>query len=84
MKENTKRVFDFLKENADGDYTAKDVAAALDLTDKQVNGIFTAAIQRKELGQRVESEIELSDGTHAKVKFLKLNEAGLAVDTDAE
>jgi len=32
---------------------------------------------------RVPAEIELADGTHKQVKFLKLTEAGLALDTNA-
>ena len=84
MKENSKKVFEFLKDNNGTDYTAADVAAELGLTDKQVNGIFTSAIQRKELGVRVPAEIQLDDGTHKSVKILKLTEKGLAFDPDAD
>jgi hypothetical protein len=45
--------------------------------------VFTSAIQRKELGERVEAEIELDDGTHKKVKFLHLNDKGYAFDPNA-
>ena len=84
MKENSRLVLDYLKAHNGEDMTAKDVAAALDLTDKQVNGIFTSALQKKDLGVRVPAEIELADGTHATVKFLKLTDAGLAFDPDAD
>ena len=84
MKENSKKVLEFLKDNDGKDFTAVDVAAALGLTDKQVNGIFTSAIQRKELGVRVPAEIELEDGTHKGIKLLKLTEKGLAFDPDAD
>lgn len=88
MKENTKKVIAYLQGLAANDnVTAADVAEALHLEVRSVNGIFTSAIQRKELGYRDEQEIELEDGTHAKVKFLRLNDAGKAVDvnaTDAE
>ena len=84
MKENTRKVFDYLKDNTDKDLTAADVAEALGMEKRSVDGVFTSAIQRKELGARVEAEIELEDGTHKKVKFLKLNDAGMAIDVNAE
>lgn len=85
MKENTKRVITYLQGlDANTDVTAADVAEALGMEKRSVDGVFTSAIQRKELGSRVEAEIELEDGTHKKVKFLKLNDAGMAVDVNAE
>ena len=83
MKENSRRVLDYLKSVNGTNVTAADVAAALGLDKRQVDGSFTAAIQRKGLGVRVEAEVELEDGTHDKVKFLKLNDAGMAFDPDA-
>ena len=38
---------------------------------------------KKGLGERVTAEIELEDGSHKTVKFLKLTDAGLALDVDA-
>ena len=84
MKENTKLVLNYLKEHNDEQLTAADVAEALGLEKRSVDGIFTSAIQRKELGFRTPAEIELPDGSHQAVKFLSLNEAGMAVDPDAE
>ncbi len=88
MKENTKKVITYLQGlNANDNVTAADVAEALHLEVRSVNGIFTRAIQVKGFGFRDEQEIELEDGTHAKVKFLRLTDAGKAVDvnaTDAE
>lgn len=83
MKPNTKAVIEFLQAHASENYTAADVAEALGLEKKSVDGIFTTAVQRKQLGMRVETEVELEDNTHAKVKFLKLNQAGLDLDTNA-
>lgn len=82
MKENSKKVLNYLKEIDGANVTAADVAEALDLPKKSVDGIFTAAIQRKGYGVRVPSEIELEDGTHKAVKFLKLTPAGMALDPD--
>lgn len=85
MKENSKAVLNYLKSvNGQADVTANDVAAALGLNPKQVNGIFTRCIQMKDLGSRVPREVELEDGKHKEVKFLVLNEAGLAFDPDAD
>lgn len=84
MSENTRRVFDYVKEHGDNDITAADVAEALGLPKKTVDGCFTSGIQRKDLGYRVLAEVELEDGTHQAVKFLKLNDNGFAFDPDEE
>lgn len=49
MKENSKKVLNYLKEVNGQDVTAADVAAALGLEKRSVDGIFTSAIQRKGL-----------------------------------
>lgn len=84
MKENSRKVFEYLKANNGTDLTAADVAAALDLEKRSVDGIFTSAIQRKGLGVRTPAEVELEDGTHKAVKLLSLTPAGMAFDPDAE
>lgn len=83
MSENTVRILEYLKANHGKDVTAADVAAELGIPKKTVDGCFTSGIQRKQLGFRTPAEIELEDGTHAQVKFLSLNEAGLAFDPTA-
>lgn len=83
MKDNSKKVFNYLKEIDGANVTAADVAEALDIPKKSVDGIFTAAIQRKGYGVRVPAEVELEDGTHKPVKFLKLTPAGMEFDPDA-
>lgn len=82
MKENTKTVFTFLQTNP-GDYVSADVAEATGLTTKQVDGIFTSAIQKKGYGYREEAEIEIEGGKHKTVKFLRLTDAGVALDVNA-
>ena len=84
MKENSKNVLNYLKGINGENVTAADVAEVLGLEKRQVDGIFTSALQRKGLGVRVPAEIELEDGTHKAVKFLQLTEAGMAFDPDAE
>lgn len=84
MSENSKKVIAFLKENNGKNLTSEDVANALGLTKKQVDGCFTSAVQKKEYGVRTPKTVDLGDGTTKEVKFLSLNEAGLALDLDAE
>lgn len=84
MKENSVKVLNYLKEINGSNVTSGDVAAALDLEKRQVDGIFTSAIQRKGLGIRVPAEVELEDGTHKAVKFLRLTDAGMAYDPAAD
>ena len=81
MKENTKRVFEYLKKVNDN-VTAADVADALGLEKKSVDGIFTSAIQKKGYGVRIPAEVELDDGSHRPVKFLKLTDAGMSLDLE--
>lgn len=84
MKPNSKTVLEYLKAHNGENLTASDVADAIGLEKKQVDGIFTSAIQRKGLGVRTPAEVELEDGSHRAVKFLSLTPAGMAFDPDAD
>ena len=84
LKPNSKTVYEFVKANNGKNITAADIAEGTGLDVKQVNGIVTAAFQRKGLMERVPAEIALEDGSHKSVKFVKLTDAGLAFDPDAE
>lgn len=90
MKESSRKIFDYLKAHADQDFTSDDLAEILGLAKRSVDGSFTRAIQCKKnandepLGERIPAEIELPDGTHKAVKILKLTDAGMAYDPDAE
>ena len=84
MNENSRRVLEYLKSVNGQNVTAADVAEALGLEKRSVDGSFTAAIQRKGLGVRTAAEIELDDGSHKSVKFLSLTDAGMAFDPDAD
>ena len=84
MKENSKKVLNYLKEVNGQQVTVADVAEALGLEKRSVDGIFTSAIQRKGLGVRTPAEIELDDGTHKAVKFLSLTAEGMNFDPDAD
>ena len=84
MKENSKKVLNYLKSINGANVTAADVAEATGLEKRSVDGIFTSALQRKGYGVRVPAEVELVDGTHKAVKFLQLTPAGMSFDPDAE
>ena len=83
MKANSITVFNFIKDNDGKNFTAADIAEATGLSAKSVNGIITKGLQYKDddgnvvaLAERVPAELELADGTHKAVKFIRLTEAG--------
>lgn len=84
MKENSKKVLEYLKKVNGQNVTSADIAEALGLEKRSVDGIFTSAIQRKGLGVRTPAEIELEDGTHKAIKFLSLTDEGMNFDPDAD
>lgn len=99
FKENTKTVFMYIKEHEAEDITAKDIAEALGLDARQVNGIITGAFARHTktvgdekikdpLAERVDGEFEIEgkDGTitHKAAKFVKLTESGRNFDPEAD
>lgn len=86
VSEKSLIVLNYLKENAGENFTAADIAEALGLEKKSVEGIVTAGLQRKGLAERVPATIEIEDGEGTKtkeVKFIKATEAGLAYDHEA-
>lgn len=89
LKASSLAIYKYLKEHPEENFTSEDLAKILGLTKRSVDGSFTSAIQRKKdandnfLGERVEAEIELDDGTHKSVKYLKLTPAGMAYDPEA-
>ena len=84
LKPNSKLVYDYVKENGGSNITAADIAEGTRLEVRQVNGIVTSAFQRKGLMERVHAEVELPDGSHKAVKFIKLTDAGMEFDPEAE
>lgn len=85
VSQNTINLIKFLQENNDKNMTAAEIAAEMGLGDKTVNGAFTAGIQRKGLGVRVEDEIlDEETGKHKICKYLKLTDAGLSFDPEAD
>lgn len=85
MKENSLRILNYLKEHNGEQMTSGDVAEALGLEKRQVDGSFTS-FQKKGWGVRTPAEVELADGTHKAIKLLSLTDAGMEYDptSDAE
>lgn len=83
MSENAKKVLTYMKGINGADVTVHDVAEATGLAVNSITGTFNSFV-KKDLGERVTAEIELDDGTHKAVKFLKLTAKGQAFDPDAE
>ena len=79
LKENSRKVYDYVVAHDGEDFTAKDIADALGLDVKQVNGIVTAAFQRKGLMAR--EEVAITGGT---VKYIRLTDEGRAFDANAD
>jgi len=84
VSEKSLTVLNYLKEIDGTNATAADIAAALGMEKKSVDGIVTSGlIRNKGLAERVPAEIELEDGSHKTVKFIKATAAGLAYDHEA-
>lgn len=77
-------VLNFLKEKKDENVTAADIADALGMEKKSVDGVVTGGLVRNRgLAERIPAEIELEDGTHKAIKFIKATQAGLDYDHEA-
>ena len=83
VSEKSLVVLDYLKEHKGENMTAQDIADALGMEKKSVDGIVTSGLQRKGYAERIPAEIELEDGSHKPVKFIQATEAGLAYDDEA-
>lgn len=84
MSDNAKKVLGYLKGVKD-DVTVHDISDAVGLPVNSITGTFNSFV-KKGLGERVTAEVEMVDGSHKAVKFLKLTDAGLNYDpsTDEE
>lgn len=98
FKENTLKVYNFIKAHEDENITAKDIASALGLDARQVNGIITGAFSRHKqeingekvdmpIAVREEGEIrtEQEDGSFktSTAKFVRLTDFGRSFDPDS-
>ena len=76
FSDNAKALIKFLQANPEGQFTADDLAEALGLTTRQINGTATGT-QKKGITERIEVE-----GFDKKV--IRLTPAGLTVDAEME
>ena len=92
LKENSILVYNFVKEHEAENVTAKDIAAALGMTDRQVNGIITMAFQRHKdeeknevpLMVRVPGEVFVDDKGKAVIpKYIHLTDEGRNIEVEA-
>ncbi len=88
VSEKSKVVLDYLKSIGDQNVTAADIAEAVGMERKSVDGIVTAGlIRNKNLAERIPAQIEVTDEEgntkYKDVKFIKLTDAGRAYDHEA-
>ena len=88
VSEKSLQVLDYLKSIGDANVTSQDIADALGLAKKTVDGVITAGlIRNKNYAERVEAEMEVTgeDGSviHKPIKLIKLTEAGKNYDHEA-
>ena len=83
VSEKSLVVLNHLVEHNGENMTAADIADALNMEKRSVDGIVTSGLARKGYAERIPAEIELPDGTHKQVKFIRATEAGLAYDDEA-
>lgn len=84
VSEKSLIVLNYLKENAGTKMTAADIAEALGMEKKSVDGVVTSGLQRKGLAERIPAQIEVENEAGEKVykdvKFIQATQAGLAYD----
>ena len=88
VSEKSLVVLNYLKGIGDANVTAADIAEALGMEKKSVDGIVTSGlIRNKGLAERIPAQIEVSDDEgnvkYKDVKFIKATAAGLAYDHEA-
>ena len=87
VSEKSLGVLNYLKGIGDANVTAADIAEALGMEKKSVDGVITSGLQRKGYTERIPAVIEVEDENGnpvaKNVKFIKLTEAGKAYDHEA-
>ena len=83
ISEKTKAIYDYLVAHDGENLTSGDIAKALGVDRRAVDGGVTAGLCRKGYAARIPAEIELEDGTTKTVKFITLTAEGRSYDHDA-
>ena len=81
MTDNSRKVFNFLKEN-DKEFTAQEIAAALGVSVNAVTGSVNALVKNGRAIRREETATT-AEGKAAVVKYISLTEDGKNFDPDA-
>lgn len=95
VNENGKMVYDYVRDHESENITALDIAEALDLGSKQVNGIITMTFCRhkEEIdGEKVEVPLmervlgeAINDNGKAKIpKYIHLTDAGKEIELEVK
>lgn len=79
LKENAIRIMEYLQEHDGEDLAAIDIAAALNIEIKSVNGTLTALDRHRKYIVREEVAV-----TGGKVKYIRLTDEGRAFDPDTD
>lgn len=82
MTDNSKKVFDFLKEHNGVRVTAQDIAKELGISINAVTGSVNG-LCRKELAVREEVSGQTAEGKPTVTKYISLTDAGMAFDPAA-
>ena len=80
MTENSRKVFDFLKEN-DKEFTAQAIAAALGISVAAVTGSVNGLVKKGRAIRREETTTD-AEGKAKVVKYISLTTEGKAFDPD--
>lgn len=83
VSQNTKDIFNFLMAHKGEDMTAADIADAMGLSKRTVDGVVTSGLARKGLAERVLAEVQLDNGLHEQVKLIRLTPKADGWDFDA-
>lgn len=82
LSDNAKTIMVGLQGLNGEDITVHDLSDKIGLPVNSITGTFNSFV-KKGLGERVVAEVEAEDGTHKQVKFLRLTQAGTALDVNA-
>lgn len=82
MTENSRKVFDYLKDNGK-EFTAQQIAAALDISVNAVTGSVNGLVKKGRAVRREETTTG-ADNKPVIIKYISLTEDGKNFDPDAE
>lgn len=83
MTDNSRKVFNFLKENHGVNVTAQEIAKELGITISAVTGSVNGLV-KKSMAIRTEATVDAGEGKTNTVKYISLTDEGMAFDPDAE